>query len=828
MLSNDNSIDEQSHQWFKNLNKYFHQSFRKIRNCKVKKKLNELDLLLKKRTDLVQKLKRIEEDKKQEVRINIEKTEMEISDLSAKENRNKIVENFSQLADIDGATNQAGVWAIHRKIFPKNCESLPFAKQNMDGKIVSSQKELKTLYLETFSRRLRHRPMKQNMEYLKQMKEELCSKRLEIARNIKSKSWNLDDLMKILSSLKDGKSRDPHGLINEIFKPGVGGKDFQLSFLQMANLTKMNLIIPKFMQYADIVSIYKGKGSKMDLDNDRGIFIVNLFRSIIMKMVYKDKYKIVDENMSDSNVGARKSKNIRNHIFVLNGVINEAVNNKKLGIDIEILDYKQCFDSMWMEECINDLWEAGIKDDNLALIYEMNKEVKVKVKTPFGFTKSESLERIIMQGETFGPLCCSVQVDSFGKECILKEKLLYTYKGEVGVPPLAMVDDLVCISECGVNSVLMNAFINAKTNIKKLQFGVNKCQKMHVGANRSYCPELKVDKWEVKLVENFQTSEKALEDEFVGEHVMEESENEKYLGDYISNKGNNQKNIEARKAKGVGVINQLMGKLEGTVYGPYYFEVALILRRSHLISSILTNCEAWYGLSNADIEHLEQIDEMYLRRVLEVGGSCPKEMLYLETGTTPIRFIIKFRRLMFLHYILNEKKDSLIHRCFDVQKRKPSKNDWILSVYEDLEELDIMIDFEQIKSLSNYQLKAFLKKIIGEKALSYLNKIKSNHSKVLHIEHKKLDIQEYLQPMNVVNIQSTKFLFLARTGMIDLKVNFRNKFRNYDLNFPLKCDEKDSQHHRLHYKKIQTLALSSLDWPAYDHLNSDQVLDKFV
>ena len=72
---------------------------------------------------------------------------------------------------------------------------------------------------------------------------------------------------------------------------------------------------------------------------------------------------------------------------------------------------------------------------------------------------------------------------------------------------------------------------------------------MHVGANRSYCPELKVDKWEVKLVENFKTSEKALEDEFVGEHVMEESENEKYLGDYISNKGNNQKNIEARKAK---------------------------------------------------------------------------------------------------------------------------------------------------------------------------------------------------------------------------------------------------------------------------------------
>ena len=140
----------------------------------------------------------------------------------------------------------------------------------------------------------------------------------------------------------------------------------------------------------------------------------------------------------------------------------------------------------------------------------MNKEVKVKVKTPFGLTKSESIERIIMQGETFGPLCCSVQVDSFGKECLVKNKLLYQYKGSVGVPPLAMVDDLVCISKCGIKSVLMNAFINAKTNLKKLQFGVSKCHKMHIGAKKSYCPDLKVDDWEVKLVEDCETGAKAI------------------------------------------------------------------------------------------------------------------------------------------------------------------------------------------------------------------------------------------------------------------------------------------------------------------------------
>ena len=96
----------------------------------------------------------------------------------------------------------------------------------------------------------------------------------------------------------------------------------------------------------------------------------------------------------------------------------------------------------------------------------MNNEVKVAVKTPFGLTDGKTVKEIVIQGETFGPLCCSVRVDSFGKECIQQKKLLYQYKGEVGVPPLAMVDDLVCISVCGLKSVKMNAFINSRTNIK--------------------------------------------------------------------------------------------------------------------------------------------------------------------------------------------------------------------------------------------------------------------------------------------------------------------------------------------------------------------------
>ena len=465
-------------------------------------------------------------------------------------------------------------------------------------------------------------------------------------------------------------------MINELFKPGVGGEDLQMSLLLMMNRIKDTLYIPKYLQFATIVSIYKGKGDKMDLQNDRGIFIVNIFRSILMKLSYQEKYPIVDKSMSDSNVGGRKNKNIRNHIFVLNSVINDVIQRKLKSIDVEILDYKQCFDSMWMEECVNDLWEAGIQDDHLALIYEVNKKVDVIVKTPFGPTGRKEIQRVVMQGEVYGPLCCSVQVDTFGKQCLQKNKLLYQYKGKVGIPPLAMVDDLVLISNCGVGSVLMNGFINCKTNTKKLQFGVEKCHKMHIGGNKNVCPDLWIDGWELKPVDSLSSGVSSQVDSFVGSSGVENSNSEKYLGDIIRNDGRNKSNIEARQGKGYGINNKIMEMLEDICFGPFTFEVAFTLRDSLLISSTLTNSEAWLGLSKHDVEQLEQVDESLMRRFLEVGQGVPKEMLYLELGFRPIRFTIMIRKIMFLQYILNEESDSLINQVFRAQSEFPTRSDF--------------------------------------------------------------------------------------------------------------------------------------------------------
>ena len=106
--------------------------------------------------------------------------------------------------------------------------------------------------------------------------------------------------------------------------------------------------IPDFVRMADVATIYKDKGEKCDLQNDRG--------SILMRLIYLDKYEVLDQSMSDSQVGAKKGKSVRNHIWILNGVICDVLSSKKIPqIDLQIFDYKQCFDSLWLQECMNDI-----------------------------------------------------------------------------------------------------------------------------------------------------------------------------------------------------------------------------------------------------------------------------------------------------------------------------------------------------------------------------------------------------------------------------------------------------------------------------------------
>ena len=199
------------------------------------------------------------------------------------------------------------------------------------------------------------------------------------ARLNKSDPFSLPELEEALFNLNEGRARDPEGLCAELFKDKVIGQSLKESLLIMMNTIKEEGEVPSYMNVTTVTTIPK-VGSKFKLTNERGIFKVSILRTILLRLIYNRTYNMVDANMSDSNIGARRGKSCRNHIWILNGINHEHhTSKKKQDLRISFYDFKQMFDSMVLSETLSDMHSVGMVDDSLHLIEALNKTLQCQL-----------------------------------------------------------------------------------------------------------------------------------------------------------------------------------------------------------------------------------------------------------------------------------------------------------------------------------------------------------------------------------------------------------------------------------------------------------------
>ena len=152
--------------------------------------------------------------------------------------------------------------------------------------------------------------------------------------------------------------------------------------------------------------------------------------------------------MTDFQIGGRKGRNVRDHIFVVNGLIQEALSSvKSKPINIIIADFSLCFDCLNLSLACKDLCMSGCKDDKLALIYDLNKSNRVAVKTSLGMNDRFEISEKVLQGDVFGNILASNQIDRFGKHCLENQEHIYMYRDKIPIVPFTMCDNLFTVRE---------------------------------------------------------------------------------------------------------------------------------------------------------------------------------------------------------------------------------------------------------------------------------------------------------------------------------------------------------------------------------------------
>ena len=220
-----------------------------------------------------------------------------------------------------------------------------------------------------------------------------------------------------------------------------------------------------------------------------------------------------------------------------------------------------------------------------------------------------------MQGGVFGSLECSLQVDLLGKDYVETGEHIFKYKNCLNIQPLGFVDDVAGASKCGQDSLIMNVKTEEFMKTKKLSLNEDKCFVMHVGKDKN-CPNLTINGKAVKHVET-----------------------EKYLGQYLSSNGKNDKIIDNTCNKGIGTSSQVHALLKEISLGQYYVYIGLLLRDTNVISAMLFSAESWYGVTKNQIEKIEDVDVCFLKKLFKAHSKTAKESYYLETGKIPPRLV---------------------------------------------------------------------------------------------------------------------------------------------------------------------------------------------
>ena len=134
-----------------------------------------------------------------------------------------------------------------------------------------------------------------------------------------------------------------------------------------------------------------------------------------------------------------------------------------------------------------------------------------------------------------------------------------------------------------------------------------------------------------------------------------------------------------------------------------------------LVGTLLSCSEAWYNVSEAELGQIEQVDKSLLCYLLEVARTVPYDLLCLELGVEPLRFIIMRRRLVYLQHVLKQNESSMVKEFLKTQSINPKKKDRVSTVNKDLEYFRIKLSFSEIEIMGKSTCKKLIKKKLVNK-----------------------------------------------------------------------------------------------------------------
>ena len=122
------------------------------------------------------------------------------------------------------------------------------------------------------------------------------------------------------------------------------------------------------------------------MENKRGLFLTNIISKVYERVVKQRNEESMKENRSPWQTGGEKKRSGTDDLFITYSVIER---NKYMGTPTYVFyaDAEKCFDKLWLDDAIIELWRRGTNIRDAMIIREMIRRAEIVVHTPVGDTE---------------------------------------------------------------------------------------------------------------------------------------------------------------------------------------------------------------------------------------------------------------------------------------------------------------------------------------------------------------------------------------------------------------------------------------------------------
>ena len=551
-------------------------------------------------------------------------------------------------------------------------------------------------------------------------------------------------------------------------------KNLDKSIHVMLNEISKTRNIPLEWQTMKIKSIYKNKGSRKQMKNQRGLFITNILSKLMEKILYNRNVQVLRNGISEYQCGSMKNRGTADHLFTLQAIIDY---NRYIGGNFFIIfaDAEKCFDKLWLNDACNELFKIGVPPEEIELIQNMNTNANIYIDTAVGMTEKIQIKEVVRQGTIMGPILCTVETDKINA---IGETSITNIGPELPIKNLIYVDDIAGIgTKDSIETVGRNLMVMEER--KKFTFNNEKTEIMSIRMNNrnrnEKTPIVRVKKGEVGFADSV-----------------------KYLGEWIFPSQLNASRIKKREEKLQIMITKIQKYGSKHKVGDAAIKVKLKILEAVVMPALTYNMEIWTNLKDTEIKKMQKIQKMLLCSILQLESSTPYWGLLKETGTLPIMQTIHYKKLMLLHHLLNSDETRIARKIILLQKDKEYPNCWYSEIKELSENYKLDISTPRIMKMTKSAWKKEIKTQIKTE-VERMDTFKCTGTKMRFLASHNYEKQDYLEklPHDLAIL-----IIKLRLNMIKAKANFKNSYSNIQCDM---CEEEETTEHILICPKLQKL-----------------------